>query len=169
MEGKLKYLRYIAYIVEILVLYVLSGTPGFMPSIMGVKPIILLPVALTIAVFEGEVPAMLYGALCGALCDIGSGTDLGLYTLTLTIMCFVLGYCASNFFVANFLNTSIIGVFCLAALFALHFFVFCVIPEVPDLREMFLRRYLIRYIYTLLFLFPLYWFNRLFHTTMKEG
>ena len=44
MDGKLRNLRYITYAIEILLLYVLSGIPGFLPSILGSKPLLLLPV-----------------------------------------------------------------------------------------------------------------------------
>lgn len=168
MEGKLRFLRYIAYIIEIVVLYIVSGTPGFMPEIMGVKPVLLLPVALTIAVFESEITAMIFGLLCGCLCDIGFGTDIGLYAISLTVLCFIFGYCARNFFVTNFLNAMVIGVLTIITLLCLHFLIYCVIPGLPDLGDLFLRRYLIRIIYTLVFLPPLYWFNRLFRSSMKE-
>lgn len=169
MEGKLKFLRYVAYVIEILVLYVLCGTPNFMPSILGVKPVLLLPVALTIAVFESEIPAMLIGCGCGLLLDMGFGTNVGLYTLSLTILCFVLGYCARNFFVTNFANAMIIGVCSVLVLLCVHFLIYWAGADIADPWGHFLRHYLIKIFYTLIFLPPLYWFNRLFRSSMVEN
>lgn len=169
MEGKLKFLRYVAYAIEIIVLYVISGTPGFMPEIMGAKPLLLLPVAITIAVFESEITAMIFGLICGALCDVGFGTDIGFYTITLTLLCFAFGYCARNFFVTNFVNAMVIGSVTVTVLLVLHFLIFAVGSEMPNLGAHFLRHYLIRILYTLLFLPPLFWFNRLFRSSMVES
>lgn len=168
MDGKLKFLRYIAYVIEILVLYVLCGTPGFMPAILGVKPMLLLPVALTIAVFENEIPAMIFGLVCGLLCDMGFGTDIGLYTISLTILCFVFGYCARNFFVTNFANAMIIGAATVTVLLFVHFLIYWAGADIENPWGHFLRHYLIKILYTLIFLPPLYWFNRLFRSSMKE-
>lgn len=168
MEGKLKFLRYIAYVIEVLVLYVLSGTPGFLPEIMGVKPLLLLPVAITIAVFESEVTAMVFGLVCGILCDIGFGTNIGFYTITLTILCFAFGYCARNFFVTNFVNAMVIGGVTTTALLIIHFLIFCAGSDMPFTGNHFVRHYLTKIVYTLIFLPPLFWFNRLFRSQMKE-
>lgn len=168
MEGKLKFLRYFAYVIEIIVLYILCGTPALMPQIIGVKPLLLIPVALSIAVFESEIAAMIFGLVCGALCDIGTDTSIGYWTIALTIVCFIIGYCARNFFVTNFTNATIIGVLCTAALICLEFLFFQVFASAPNLGDLFLRRYLIRILYTIIFFPLLYWFNRLFRSSIKE-
>lgn len=169
MEGKLKFLRFVAYAIEVAVLYVLSGTPGFLPEILGVKPLLLLPVAITIAAFENEVTAMIFGVICGALCDIGFGTDIGFYTIALTLLCFAFGYCARNFFVTNFVNAMVIGSVTTVALLFIHFLIFAAGSGMPNLWGHFAMHYLIRILYTLLFLPPLFWFNRLFRSSMVEA
>lgn len=169
MEGKLKFLRYVAYAIEVAVLYVLSGTPGFLPEILGVKPLLLLPVAITIAVFESEVTAMIFGLICGCLCDIGFGTNIGFYTIALTILCFAFGYAARNYFVTNFVNAMVIGAVTVTVLLFIHFLIFNAGNDMPNLCGHFVRHYLIKILYTLLFLPPLYWFNRLFRSSMVES
>ncbi len=169
MDGKLKFLRFIAYAIEIVLLYVISGTPGFMPEILGVKPLLLLPVAITIAVFENETPAMIFGCICGALCDIGFDTHIGFYTIALTLLCFAFGYTARNFFVTNFVNAMVIGTVTITVLLILHFLIFCTGKDIPNAGGHFVRHYLIKILYTLLFLPPLYWFNRLFRSSMVES
>lgn len=168
MDGKLRNLRYITYAIEILLLYVLSGIPGFLPSILGVKPLLLLPVAATIAVFEKEVPAMLCGLACGALCDIGFSDNIGFYTISLTLLCFIFGYCARNFFVTNFANAMAIGGATIAVLLIFHFFIFYVNSDLPDAGAHFLRHYLVKILYTSLFLPPLFFLNRLLRSAIDN-
>ncbi len=167
MEGNLKILRYITYSLEILLLYVFSGIPGFLPQILGVKPLLLLPVAVTIAVFEKEIPAMAFGLVCGALLDIGYTDSLGFYTVALTILCFFFGYCARNFFVTNFANAMAIGGATVLALISLHF-LFFVSGTMPHAGLHFLKHYLVRILYTAIFLPPLFFLNRLLRTSMSE-
>lgn len=169
MDGKLRFLRYIAYAIEVVLLYVLSGIPGFLPEILGVKPLLLLPVAITIAVFENETPAMIFGFICGALCDTGFDTRMGLYTIALTLLCFAFGYCARNFFVTNFVNAMVIGTITITILIILHFLIYGSGADMPDAGGHFVRHYLVKILYTLLFLPPLFWFNRLFRSSMVES
>ncbi len=166
MDGKLKFLRYVAYVLEIIILYALSGTPGFMPSIFGTKPLLLLPVAITIAVFESEIPAMIFGLICGSLCDIGFTDRIGFYTIALTILCFAFGYCARNFFVTNFLNAMVIGCITISVLLTVHFLIYWAAADIASPMLHFAKHYLVRIFYTLLFLPPLFWFNRLFRSSM---
>lgn len=167
MEGNLKILRYITYVLEIIILYVLSGVPGLFPAILGVKPLLLLPVAVTIAVFEKEIPAMIFGLVCGALCDIGHTASLGFYTVALTILCFFFGYCARNFFVTNFANAMAIGGATVLVLLCLYFFFF-VNGTMPLSGAHFLRHYLVKILYTAVFLPPLFFLNRLLRTSMSN-
>lgn len=165
MTGHLKVLRYIAYSIEIILLYVLSGIPGFLPAILGTKPMLLLCVAITIAVFENEITAMAFGLVCGALSDIGSSDRIGFYTIALTILCFFVGYCARNFFVTNFANAMAIGAATVFALICLYFLLFRA-GSTPEAGAHFLRHYLIRIVYTAVFLPILFWLNKLLHTTV---
>ncbi len=168
MDGKLKNLRYITYAIEIILLYVLSGIPGLLPSILGVKPLLLLSVAVTIAVFEKEVPAMVCGLACGVLCDLGFTDRIGFYTIALTLLCFVFGYCARNFFVTNFANAMAIGGATVAALLCLHFLIFFANSDLANAGAHFLRHYLIKILYTALFLPPLFFLNRLLRSTIDN-
>lgn len=169
MDGKLKFLRYVAYAIEVILFYVLSGTPGFLPEILGVKPLLLLPVAIMISVFENETPAMIFGFICGALCDTGFDTRIGFYTIALTLLCFGFGFAARNYFVTNFVNAMVIGSVTITVLLVLHFLIFYTGADMPDAGGHFVRHYLIKILYTLLFLPPLYWFNRLFRSSMVES
>lgn len=169
MEGRLRFLRFLAYSIEVIVFYVLQGTPMFMPEILGSKPSLLLPVALTVAVFESESVAMSFGFVCGLLTDLGSAGSIGYYTVVMTLLCFAIGYCARNFFVTNLLNASIIGVGSITLLILLQFLFGTLFSGVEFAWTHFAYHYLSRIVYTSLFFVPLYFFNRLFRATMEEN
>lgn len=168
MEKRHKLLRYLAYSIEIAVLYVLQGTPGLLPEIFGSKPSILLAVALSIAVFESECVAMSFGCACGVLTDIGFTGRLGFYTIVLTLLCFAIGYCARNFFVTNLLNASIIGIVSIIVLTLIHFWVNVSLAEIDNAGMHFVMHYISRIIYTAVFFVPLYFLNKLLCSTLKN-
>lgn len=64
------YSRFLVYGAIFVFLYVLQCTPRFL-EIRGIKPVLLIPAAITLAMFEGEFIGGLYGALAGLLCGAG--------------------------------------------------------------------------------------------------
>lgn len=65
------YSRFLVYAAIFIFLYVFQCTPRFL-EIRGIKPVLLIPAAITLAMFEGEFTGGLYGALAGLLCGIAS-------------------------------------------------------------------------------------------------
>ncbi|MGN1132549.1 MAG: rod shape-determining protein MreD [Ruminococcus sp.] len=121
MDRKYTVLRYISYGLEILIFYIIQGVPDLIPQVLGGKPLLLIPVALTIACFENEVPAMAFGVACGAMMDLGVGTHLGFYTIALAIVCFFIGYFAENYFNTKLLIVLFISVIMIPVLISLNF------------------------------------------------
>ena len=68
-----KIIRYFAYTIEILILYMVQETPGLLPEIGGARPVLLIPAAISIAMFESELAGIAFGLLCGLFLDIGMG------------------------------------------------------------------------------------------------
>ncbi len=63
-------LKYTLYALILLLLYVLQSTPGLF-AIGGVKPNLLIPAVVMIAMREGEFIGGIYGAFAGLFCDLG--------------------------------------------------------------------------------------------------
>lgn len=82
--------RYLVYGAVFVFLYVLQCMPGFL-EIGGVRPILLIPAAVTLAMFEGEFVGGLYGALAGLLCGLSSPMVFGFDGLLLLCLCVVSG------------------------------------------------------------------------------
>ena len=64
------------YVLLLGVLYVLQTTPGFL-QVGGVRPNLVVPAAICIAMLEGEFLGGVYGALAGVLCDLGGMSIFG--------------------------------------------------------------------------------------------
>lgn len=120
-ERKIAFLKYFALVIEILIFYIIEGIPNFIPEIINGKPLLLLPIALSIAVFESEIPSMFFGIVCGSLIDFGVSSHFGFYTFSLAIVCFFIGYFVENFFNTKLVLILIIGVIFVPLLISLNF------------------------------------------------
>lgn len=98
MDKRNKVLRFVSYGIEILIFYIIQGVPQLIPEVYGGRPLLLIPIAITIASFEREVIAMAFGLACGVMLDFGVGTQIGFYTFAFTVICFFIGYIHENYF-----------------------------------------------------------------------
>lgn len=88
--ARLNILKHTIYVVLMMMLYVLQTVPGLF-VIGGVKPILLVPAAISIAMMEGEFVGGIYGALAGLLCDTGGFLLFGFNGFVLTLCCVASG------------------------------------------------------------------------------
>ena len=163
-----KFFRYLAYSLEILLLFVLGTTPSLIPQIFGATPCLLVALALTIAVFESEVPAMIFGLVCGLLSDIGYSNSVGTFAISLTIVCFILGFCANNFITANFYNVLLTATVVVTALLSLHFLFSYVMAGYSDAGTYFVNHYISRIVQTIICTAILYFINKFIYSTLSE-
>ena len=154
-----KLIRYLAYVLELLVLFMLQETPGLLPSIFGARPVLLFPAVVAIAMLEPEVPALLFGVVGGLFCDFGLSGMLGFNALVLGVLCFFISlvirtYLQNNMATAILTGVWSIGLVVLAQWFFLYFFQYSYPAYALT------HHYLPKYFYTLLFLPLLYLLNR---------
>ena len=160
--------RYLAYAMEIAVVFALGATPGLLPDIYGAKPVLLICVALTAAIFEREIPAMVIGIVCGVLIDLGYSDTIGVYTIALTVVCFIVGYAANNLIMATFPNFLIYSLATVGGLFMLYFLVHFVMAGIDD-RWLYFRDHLLsRMIQTFIWSIGFYFLNRVVHGLLGE-
>lgn len=79
-------LKWVVLSLFILFVFTLQATPSFL-EILGVKPILLLPLAISIAMFEGEWIGGFAAMSCGLLWDISGESPFGAYGF----LCLVFG------------------------------------------------------------------------------
>ena len=154
-----KLIRYLAYVLELLVLFMLQETPGLLPSIFGARPVLLFPAVVAIAMLEPEVPALLFGVVGGLFCDFGLSGMLGFHALVLGVLCFFISlvirtYLQNNMATAILTGVWSLGLVVLAQWFFLYFFQYSYPAYALT------HHYLPKYFYTLLFLPLLYLLNR---------
>ena len=164
------FFRYLAYVIEIIVAFALSTTPHLLPEIFGAKPVLPVCVALTAAIFEREIPAMLIGMTAGILADISYTNSIGLFTITLTVVCFIVGHAANNLIMANFLNFLLYAAVTIGALFMLYYLVRFIIPGLDDGWLYFTRHLISRMVLTWICTIPFYFLNKLIQKRLNpEG
>lgn len=82
--------KYAGYALLMVLLYVMQTTPRFL-DVFGVKPNLVIPAAVCIAMLENEFIGGFYGALAGALCDLGGFTIFGFNAIILLAGCVLIG------------------------------------------------------------------------------
>ncbi len=153
--------KYLLYGAEILAGVLWQITPYGLPEIGGGKAVILAALAISLAMVEQEIPAMLLGAVCGWMTDSTSQGVVGFYGVLLVIACFGVSVACRYYIRRNRLTVLLLGLVTIPPLFLLHFWVYYILPGYEDGGYMFVRHYLARIVYTLAFLPPCYGLNRL--------
>lgn len=168
MERKFTILRYISYSLEILILYILQGTPNLIPEIFGGKPVLLLAVALTIAAFEKEVPSMVFGLICGMLCDLAVSNTIGYFAIAFLIICYFETLLFKTVMVKNFINTMVISFCACVLIIGIYFLFFYVFQGYGSEVYYFMNHYVSRIVYTFLTCLPIYFINKFLYSQIKE-
>lgn len=158
--GKYKWIRYFAYTIELLVLFMVQETPGLIPPLFGARPVLLIPVALSIALYESEKASMTFGLLSGLLIDFGISETLGFHALLLAVVCYYIGLMAANLIKTNFFTAMILVTGTSAALFLLQWFFYFMIFHYEDAGYILYTHYLPRFCYTVAVMPIAYYFNR---------
>ena len=76
--------KHVLLVLLLVCAFVLQTTPRLF-EIYGVKPNLLVPMAVCIAMYEGDFSGGVYGALAGLLCDLASFTLFGFNGLILLL------------------------------------------------------------------------------------
>ncbi len=97
-----RYFRWLIYIFELYFLYSLQQAPALSVGFFGIRPILLVPAFVSIALFEKEFTGMAFGIVAGMFLDFSFGNPLGIYALFLCILGYVLGVLSTYFFRSNF-------------------------------------------------------------------
>ena len=158
-----KFLRYLAYTVEILLLFVLQEAPGVLPEICHARPVLLIPVAVTIALFEPQTESTAFGIFCGLLIDSGmDGSVLGLHAIILAVVCFTVSYLARDLLQTNIITAFVTCSITMGIAVLLQWLITYVAMGYSDPAYALVQHYLPRFIYSVLLVFPIYALNRLF-------
>lgn len=115
------------YVLLMLLCAVLQTTPGLF-QFGEAKPLWLLPLALAVAVFEGEFAGALFGVVCGLMWDYTAGRTVGMLALELMALCFLLSAVMQLYFKASVPNFLLLGGACALLVLTLDWLFFYYMP-----------------------------------------
>ncbi len=166
--NRFRVVKYIAYAVEAVLVFVLQTTPYLLPEVFGGKGIILLPLAVSIAVFEPDIPAMIFAVVCGFLADCSYSGAVGFYTIMLVIMCFIVSTLTKNYIRTNLLTTMLAAFIGIPLIIFLQFVFYYLLAGYTDGWSFFVRHYIPRIIYTLAFMPVMYGLNSVINKRLGD-
>ena len=77
-------------------------------SVFGIKPNLVIPAVVCIAMVEGEFVGGLLGALGGMLLDLGAFSVFGFYSIQLLVICVAIGLLVIYLMKNNLLSAAIL-------------------------------------------------------------
>lgn len=167
-NNKPKYIRYIIYVALIVFSSILQNSPGGIPEIFGARAFLLLSVCVSIAMFEREIAAAIFGVVSGVLWDISSGND-GFNALVLLLICATCSLLISHFMRNNVLTALVLG----SGSVVIYNILYVVINLVaegagPSIKQLFIF-YLPSSIYTLAFVPVSYFLTSWIYSSYKTA
>ena len=156
--------RYLIYSFECLAAFVLQSVPCCAIEISGAKGALTVSLALSIAVFEGEVVSILFAAICGVISDISFSGTIGFFSIAMTIVCYFISLLFENYFKRNLFTVLIVSFAGIVLVLSLHFFIFFVIRGYTDGWQFFIKHYIPRIFCTLLAVAVFYGIECIFAT-----
>jgi len=79
-------LKWGLYVLLLLLFCGLQSAPGLL-RIWGVKPVLIIPLAVAVALFEREAASAAFGLAAGFLWDLSAGRLFGFYGMVLLVCC----------------------------------------------------------------------------------
>ena len=162
--------KYLLYCVLMLLLYVLQSDPNLF-WIAGTKPVLVLPFAVCIAMFDQQLAGGLFGLLAGILCDTSSSMLFGFQSILYLVICTAVGLLVVYFMQPSVAN-SLIFVGCgFAARLLLEYFFYYAMWGYANTHLILLDNMLPNLIYTLV-LTPVFYLlvrrmHRFFETKLE--
>lgn len=152
------YLRYTVLGFLVLFLYLFQVTPRLLPSIGGVLPVPLVPLTIVIAMREYEGAGAAFGLVCGLLMDITSASSMGSHAILLLLLGFFSSLLVNSLLNDTLRTALLLGATGTAIYCITHWIVTCVLSGLQGTVGFLFHRYLPVFVYTLIFLIPLYYF-----------
>ena len=163
------FIRYTALTIELILCTVIQSLPWLRLELFGGSAILLLPAVITLSVFEGEIPAIIFGVAGGLLADSGYSGAMGYYAIMLAIICYISSILMENYIRTNLLTTMIIGAISIPVIILGHFLFFYILAGYGNVWYYFISHYLSRIIYTIAFLPVFYGINRFIAARTSEA
>ncbi len=161
-------IKWAIYAAMILGLYVIQTTPGLL-AICGIKPMLLIPLCVSVACFEKPMASGIFGLCCGLFTDAASDYLLGFNALIFMLCCVTISLIHTNFLKSKLPDTLISGIFLLVIQRGLDYFFYYNIWGLDPNGYLFLRQFLPGAVYSLLLLLPFHYLIKwIFNLSQKD-
>lgn len=155
-----KRIRFVIYVVEIILFFIVQQTPIPKFNLFAINPNIVLIVAVSIAFFEKDTVSMWFGLLVGLLLDFGEGLPLCVNTVLIAILCFFIGILTSNVIRTNVLNALWVSIIVIVLVYGMHFLFFYLIKGYGQINYVLYHNYGPRIFTTFVLVPVIYFFNK---------
>ena len=146
--------KYFFYSLVLVIFYAMQTTDGVF-SFYGVRPLWVVPMAVAVAMCENVLPAAVFGAVSGLLCDLGSQALFGFNGLVMLCGCTAIALLSLFLVKVNWKSALLLGGGLAALRALLEFFFFYLIWGYEDIQLIFVHRVFPSFVYTVL-LTPLF-------------
>ena len=167
LSTRYKAAKFAIYVLVLLALTVMQNTPGLF-AIMNIKPMLAAAMAISIAMFEGELAGGFMGAFAGFCCDLFSSCSFGYYTLTLFFFCVTIGLLVQSYMRPVVANAILFTFITMAVIQWIGFFFSFLLWGYEGAGRYYLYRLLPMCIYTAVSAAPLYYLTRMIHGTFQK-
>lgn len=154
-----KAVKYLCYVLELLLFYILQCSPYLFPTIFKVTPMLIMASAVTIALLESDISSIFIGVIAGFLIDLSFGSFFGLFACIMAVICCLISVITNNKSKVNIHTASLTGTIALLICIACDWY-FRYVSQGYSARWIVLfDNYLPIYIYSLLCLPLVYLLN----------
>ena len=143
-------IKYVLLTLCVFVLYILQGTPGFL-QIWGVKPVLIIPFCINLAMLEEDGYTMIVYVIAGLLMELSAGRIVGMYTIPIIIACVICTILVKFVFQANYRNTVVLSFVCTFVILALDFFFSYILPGHKNVFTVFFKTVFLSSCYSVVF------------------
>lgn len=156
-ENKTEYKRKGIFALLIVFTTILQNTNGLFPEIYNTSAMLIIPLVISISMFEKETDSMFLGLIAGLCWDFYSARADGFYTVLLTVAAFLISYLMKRYMRNNIVTAMVYCVICSVFISILYWFFFVFLGGTGQTAILLLTKYLPSVVYTAV-LTPLYYF-----------
>lgn len=149
------------------IIYLFHYTSLIDITILGISPIILLPLTVAVAMFYNELTGLLFGLCCGFAIDAVAASTSVFNTLAFMFIGFIAGLLAKHIFNRNLPASIALTMLSEIAYFGAKWLIFAIIPDVQGKVYHLLWNLTPSAVYTLIFIIPIYFLEKMLHKEKK--
>lgn len=156
-ENKEEIIRRAVFALLILFTGMLQNTRGLFPTFFGAAPLLLIPLTVSIAMFENDMGGLFMGLISGVVWDFCSVRADGFYPIILVITGYACSFLIARYMRNNFVTAIVYTLISSFICVTLYWLIFVLPLGTQGAGRLYAKLYLVSAVYTTV-LSPLYYF-----------